>query len=90
MDYQMKYDHQWLCIIVNVSSVVARADKKVGFTLCFSEFISVLQKFIVKLFTSLIFSVKLFFTFHVLLCFTAPSIFIETEFFMGVFGWKME
>lgn len=38
MDYQMKYDHQWLCIIVNVSLVVARADKKVGFTLCFFDF----------------------------------------------------
>lgn len=90
MDYQMKYYHQWLCIMVNVSSVVARAEKKVGFTLCFSDFSSVLQKLIVKLFTSLIFSVKLFLTFHMLLCFTASSIIIETELFMGAFGWKME
>ena len=32
MDYQMKYDHQWLCTIVSVSLVVVRADEKVGFT----------------------------------------------------------
>lgn len=24
MDYQMKYDHQWLCTIVSVSLVVVR------------------------------------------------------------------
>lgn len=35
MDYQMKYDHQWLCTIVSVSLVVVRADEKVGFTLFF-------------------------------------------------------
>lgn len=84
MDCQMKYDHQWLCIIVNVSLAVVRADKKVGFTLCFSDFSSILQKFIVQLFTSLNFSVKLFLSFHVLLSSTAPSIITETVFFYGI------
>lgn len=60
MDYQMKYDHQWLCIIVNVSLVAVRSDKRVGFTQWFSNFYSVLQKIIIKLFTFLLFSVKLF------------------------------
>lgn len=69
MDYQMKYDHQWLCIIVNVSLVAVRSDKKVGFTLWFSDFSSVLQKFIVKLFTTLLSNVKLFLSFYLLLSF---------------------
>lgn len=72
MDYQMKYDHQWLCIIVNVSLVALRSDKKVGFTLWFSDFCSVVQKFVVKLFTSLFFSVKLLLSFYPLLSFVNP------------------
>lgn len=35
MDYQMKYYHQWLCIIVNVSLVAVRSDKLVAFTMVF-------------------------------------------------------
>lgn len=89
MDYQMKYDHQWLCIVVNVSLVAVRSDKKVGFTLWFSDFSSVLQKFIVKLFTSLLSNVKLFLSFYLLLSFVTspPSSLQKLGFLMGASGW---
>lgn len=40
MDYQMKYDHQWLCITVNVSLLAVRSEKKIGYLVFFQLLLS--------------------------------------------------